>query len=116
MFYCPTFHGVECGASLPGAAVARIFAIEISQVPKIHFKTTKQAKSQHRPMMLTPDQEDAIVDLSKGGYPNGNFVNPRDVLSFVEEHFGKCLTYGWIESVLARSAARVCHTVVSPQE
>jgi hypothetical protein len=68
-------------------------------------------------MMLPPDQEDAlVVGFIKRGYPNGNFDSPRDVLSFVEEHFGKCFTYGWIESFLARNATGVCHVVVSPQE
>jgi hypothetical protein len=115
LFLCD-FAQEECGITLSAAIVARVFAIEASQVWKVRSKAKKQQKLPHRPPALLPDQEDALVALIETGYERGNFVTQRDVLNFVEDNFGKCLTYGWLRSFLSRNASRICRKTVSPQE
>jgi hypothetical protein len=43
-------------------------------------------------------------------------VTQREILSFVEEHFQKTVTYGWLESFLERWEGIVIRMTVVPQE
>jgi hypothetical protein len=66
VFLCAFAQG-ECGATVSDTVVARVFAIAASQVRKIRSKAKKQVKLPQRPLILPPDQEDAIVDLIERG-------------------------------------------------
>jgi hypothetical protein len=43
-------------------------------------------------------------------------VTQREILSFVEEHFQKTVTYGWLASFLERREGIVIRATVVPQE
>jgi hypothetical protein len=47
---------------------------------------------------------------------SGKYVTQREILSFVEEHFQKTVTYGWLASFLERWEGIVIRTTVVPQE
>jgi hypothetical protein len=46
----------------------------------------------------------------------GNFVTPRELLTFVEEPFQKFLTEGWLYSFLSRHCQDVKRAIVLPQK
>jgi hypothetical protein len=110
------FAQTKCATRLPGASVARVFEIHEDQVWKIQSKARKKLRTLDRGLALVPEQEDVVVALIETGYHQGNCTTRRDVLNFVESEFGKCLTYRWMHSFLARNEFRVCHAIVSPQE
>jgi hypothetical protein len=66
VFLCG-FAQVECDATRARAVVACVFAFEAFQVSKIRSKAKIQAKQTHHPLMLHPDQEDAIAHLIEKG-------------------------------------------------
>jgi hypothetical protein len=106
----------ECSTSLPAAIMGQVFEIHEAHVWKTRSKAQKTARPGHRPFALSSEQEDAIVALIERGYGDGNFVTHRYLLNFAESEFGNCLTYGWVHCFLARTASRVCQSIVSLQE
>jgi hypothetical protein len=88
----------------------------MSQVWIICFKTKELTKSSHNPPMLLLEQQIVIVAFIEMRYHNGNFVSQWDILNFIEDNFGKCLTYGWFDSFLSMNAFRFCQMIISPRE
>jgi hypothetical protein len=106
----------ECSISLPAAIIGQVFEIHEAHVWKIRLKAQKTARPGHRPFALCSEQKDAFVALIERGYRDGNFVTQRDLLNFAEPKFGRCLTYDWVHSFLARNASRVRQSTVCLQE
>jgi hypothetical protein len=98
----------------PQNSLLPLFNIQDPDVWKSQSKTQKKSRRAHRPLTFSSEQGDAVVTLTEGGHPIGNFTGQGNVLPFVE--FGKCVTYSWVDPLLARNESRVCRTIVSPQE
>jgi hypothetical protein len=99
----------ECSRALPAAIVAKVLGIRDSPVWRI------QSKWARRPLTPSSEQDDPVVASIESGYPIGSLTSPRYVLNIVEAEFGKCVTYGWMHSVLTGNEAGVYRTIVSPQ-
>jgi polysaccharide pyruvyl transferase WcaK-like protein len=90
--------------------------IEPSHVRKIRSKAEKKPKPPYRPAALNEDQTTAVAAFIENGHRTRNYVTQRDVLSFIETNFQKCLSYQWIASFLKKHANLICRSVVRPQE
>lgn len=111
-----SFAESECGISLDNRTLADIFQLTPPRVHQIRCKAALKPKVDHRPLTLTSDQEEAIDLFISGEASRGNFVTQRMVLRFVEENFGKSLTYGWIEGFLSRRTSQIEKMTIAPQE
>jgi hypothetical protein len=92
------------------------FGIEPSHARKIRSKTEKKPKPPDRPAALNGDQTAAVVAFIENSHRTRNYVTQRDILSFIETNFQKCLSYQWMASFLKRQANLICRSVVRPQE
>jgi hypothetical protein len=110
------FSETECGKLLPNQVLGYIFEIQESHVRKICSEAKTKARTPHRPLALNSEKENAAIEFIEAGHSKGNFVTQRSMLNFVEANFGKCLTYGWVATLLVRPADRICRAFVSPQE
>jgi hypothetical protein len=100
----------------PAPTIVHVFDIEMSQVWIIYFKTKELTKLSHNPLMLLLEQQIVIIAFIETRYHNGNFVSQWNILNFVEDNFGKYLTYGWFDSFLSMNASRFCQMIISPRE
>jgi hypothetical protein len=110
------FVKTEYSRSLTSEVLGQVFGIEPSQVRKIRSKAEKKPTSPYRPAALNEDQTAAVVAFIENGHRTRNYVTQRDVLSFIETNFQKCLRYQWMASFLKKRANLICRSVVRPQE
>jgi hypothetical protein len=93
-----------------------LYLIQELHVRKIRRKAKTKARAPHRPLVLTSEDENAVIEFIEAGHSKDNSV-PRGACSISWKPTSeKCLTYGWVTTFLVRHADRVCRTVVSPQE
>jgi hypothetical protein len=98
--------------NVPGHA----FGIEASQVRKIGLKADKKPKPLYGQPTLDEDQTTGLLAFIQSGYGAHNYVNQRDILSFIEDNYGKRLIYQWMASFLKSHDQLSCQSVVRPQE
>jgi hypothetical protein len=84
-------------------------------VSKVCSKARKSQKN-HRPLKLDETHEKPVLQFVQDGFTSGKYVAQRGVLSFVNEHFQKTVTYGWLASFMERWEGIVIRTTVVPQE
>jgi hypothetical protein len=84
-------------------------------VSKVRSKTRKRQKT-HRPLKLDKTQEKSVLQFVQDGFTLGKYVTQRGILRFVEEHFQKTVTHGWLASLLEQWEGIVIRTTVVPQE
>jgi hypothetical protein len=87
------FVKTEYSRSLTSERLGHAFGIEPSHVRKIRSKAEKKPKPPYRPAALNEDQTAAVVTFIENGHRTQNYVTQRDILSFVERNFQKCLSY-----------------------
>jgi hypothetical protein len=91
------FVKTEYSRSLTSEVLGQAFGIDPSHVRKIRSTAEKKPKPPYRPLALNEDQTAAVVALTENGHRTGNYVTQRDVLSFIETNFQKCLSInGWL--------------------
>jgi hypothetical protein len=73
--------------------LGQAFGIEPSHVRKIRSKAKKKPKPPYRSAALNEDQIAAVVAFTENGNRTRNYLTQRDVLSFIETNFQKCLSY-----------------------
>jgi hypothetical protein len=76
----------------------------------------EKAKTPDRPLKLDEAQEKSVLQFVQYGFTSREYVTQREILSFVEEHFRKTVTYGWLASFLERWEGIVIRTTVVAQE
>jgi hypothetical protein len=91
LFY--EFGKTEYSRSLTSEVPGQAFGIELSHVRKISLKAEKRPKPPCRPAALNEDQIAAVVAFIENGHGTRNSVTQREVLSFIETNFHKCLSY-----------------------
>jgi hypothetical protein len=96
--------------------LGQAFGIEPSHVRKIHSKAEKKPKPPYRPAALNKDQTAAVVAFIGNGHRTRNYVIQRDILSFIETNFQKCLNHQLMASFLKKHANLIGRSVVRPQE
>jgi hypothetical protein len=79
-------------------------------------KSAKEAKSPHRPLILTNDQEKAIRQMVRERAIAGIYVTQREVLNFVEAEFRKTLAHGWLKCFLKRYSGDIWKAILAPKE
>jgi hypothetical protein len=75
--------------------IAKIFNIQNHHVSSIRHKAYLKKKPPYRPTTLDSHQEENVVHFIQDGFDSWNYVTQREVLNYVEQNFGKILTYGW---------------------
>jgi transposase len=85
-------------------------------VSKIRSRSRKPQKPPHCPLKLDEAQEKSVLQFLQDGFTSGKYVTQREFLSFVEEHFQKTVTYGWLASFLELWESIVIRTTVVLQE
>jgi hypothetical protein len=115
VFFCD-FAKNEYSPELSAAIVTRPFDIQDSHVWKMQSKAQNRSKRPHPPLALSAEQEDAVAVLIERGSRIDDLTSQRDVHSFVESEFGKCMTNASVHSFLARNDSCLCRTLVLPQE
>jgi hypothetical protein len=110
------FVKTEYSGSLTSEVLDQTFGIEPSHVRKIRSKAQKKPKSPYRPAALNQDQTASVVAFIENRHRTRNYVPQRNVLSFIETNFQKCLSYQWIASFLKKDANLTCRSAVCPQE
>jgi hypothetical protein len=110
------FVKTEYSRSLTSEVLGQTFGIELAHVRKIRSKAEKKPKPPYRPAALNEDQTAAVVTFIENGHRTRNCVTQRDVLSFIERNFQKCLSCQWMVSFLKKHANLNCRSVVRPQE
>jgi hypothetical protein len=101
---------------LTSEVLGQAFGIEPSHVRKIRSKAEKAPKPPYPPAALNEYQVAAVVAFIENGHSRRNYITQRDVLSFIETNFQKCLSYQWMASFLKKHANMTCRSVVHPQE
>jgi hypothetical protein len=114
LFY--EFVKTEYSRSLASEMLGQAFGTEPSRVRKMGSKAEKNPKPPYRPAALNEDQTMEIVAFIENDHRTGNYVNQRDILSFIETNFQKCLSHQWIASFLNKHANLICRSLVRPQE
>jgi hypothetical protein len=109
------FVGSNCGIGLSNQVFARTFGIPPHHVLKVRSKARKPQKG-HRALRLDKAQEKSVLQFVQDGFTSGKYVTQKEILSFVEEHFQKTVTYGWLTSFLERWVGIIIRTTVMPQE
>jgi hypothetical protein len=79
-------------------------------------KYVPKPKPPYRPAALNEDQTAAVVAFIDNGHRTRNYVTQRDVLSFIETNFQKCLSYQWMASFLKKHVNLIGRSVIRPQE
>jgi hypothetical protein len=87
------FVKTEYSRSLTSEVFGQAFGIEPSHVRKIRSKAEKKPKFPYRPAALNEDQTAAVVPFIENRHRTRNYTTQRDVLSFIETNFQKCLSY-----------------------
>jgi transposase len=98
---------LECGITLDAAHLADVFELARGLVRTVRSKARARRKAPYRPRMLTEDQEQTACEFIRNGGRNGNFTEQRDLLNFVETHFRKTLTHGWMRSFFRRDGGEI---------
>jgi hypothetical protein len=106
----------EYSRSLTSEVLCQMFGIVPSHVRKIRSKAGKKPKHPYWSAALNENQRTAVVAFIENGHRTRNYVTQRDVLSFIETNFQKCLNYQWMASFLKKHANLICRSVVRPQE
>jgi hypothetical protein len=75
-----------------------------------------EEKLPYRPLTLDSHQEENVVHFIQDRFDSGNYVPQREVLNYVDQNFGKILTYGWSRIFLDRHRSQVTRAIVHPQE
>jgi hypothetical protein len=98
------FVKTEYSRSLTSKVLSQVFRIEPSHVREIRSKTEKKPKRPYRPAALNEDQTALVVAFIENGDRTWNRITQRDVLSFTEMTFQKCLSYQWMALFLKKHA------------
>jgi hypothetical protein len=106
------FVKTEYSRSLASEVLGQAFGIEPSHVRTIRSKAETSLSA--RP--LNEEQTAAVVAFIQNDHSTRNYVTQRDVLSFIETHFQKSLSYQWMVSFLKKHANLISRSVVRPQE
>jgi hypothetical protein len=77
--------------------VGMIFNIREHRVRSIHYKALIKKKPPYRPLALELQQEE-VVQFVRNGFAFENYVTQCEILNYVEQNFGKTLTYGWLRT------------------
>jgi hypothetical protein len=96
--------------------IAKIFSIQRHHVSSIRHKAHLKKRPPHRPPTLDSHQEENVVHFIQDGFDSGNYVTQSEILNYVEQNFGKILTYGGLRIVLDRHRSQVTRAIVCPQE
>jgi hypothetical protein len=96
--------------------IAKIFNIQYHHVSLIRRKAHLKKKHSDRPLTLDSHQEENVVHFIQDSFDSGNYVTQSEVLNYMEQNFGKILTYGWLRTFLDRHRSQVTRTIVHPQE
>jgi hypothetical protein len=88
----------ECHQTLTSDVIRHAFGIEASQVWKLCSKADKKPKPPDRPPALDEDQTAGVLAFIRNGYGTHSYVTQKDILSFIESNYRKCLTYEWMAS------------------
>jgi hypothetical protein len=110
------FVQTEYSRSRTSEVLGQAFGIEPSHVRKISSKTEKKPKPPDRPAALNEDQTAVVADFTENGHHTRNYVTQRDIHSFIEINFQKCLSYQSMASFLKKHANLICRSVFHPQE
>jgi hypothetical protein len=102
------FGKTEYSRSQTSEVLGQASGIETSHVKKMRSKAEKNPKSPYRPAALNEDQTAAVVAFIANGHRTRNYVTQRDVLSFIETNFQKCLSYQCMASFLKKHANLTC--------
>jgi hypothetical protein len=106
----------EYSRSLTSEVLDQAFGIEPSHVRKIRSKAEKEQKPPSRPAAFNDDQTAAVAASIENGHRKRNSVTQRDILSFIETSFHKCLSYQWMASFLKKHTNLICRSARRPQE
>jgi hypothetical protein len=110
------FVETEYSRSLTSEAFGQAFGTEPSHARKIRSKVEKKPKPPYRSATLNEDQTAAVVAFIENGHRTRNYVTQRDILSFIETNFQKCLSSQCMASFLKKRVNLIYRSVVRLQE
>lgn len=105
-----------CFKSANTKLLSVVYNITESNVRKILCRAKKQRKEIGRPFIFDADTENLIITEIRSKKNTHEFMTLSQIIKYVEENFKKALTYGWLNTFLARHQNSVKKTVISPQE
>jgi hypothetical protein len=88
----------ECHQTLTSDVIGHVFGIEASHVRKICSKAHKKPNPPYRSLSLEEDQTAGVLAFIRNGYGTHDYLTQRDILSFIESSYRKCLTSQWVAS------------------
>jgi hypothetical protein len=106
------FVNTEYSRSPISEVLGQAFGIEPSRVRKIRSKAEKNPTCPYRPAALNEGQTAGVVTFIENGHGTWNYVTQRDILSFIQTNFQKCLGYQWMALFLKKHANLICRSVV----
>jgi transposase len=120
LVFVRNYSAFECGLSINAKELASIYDISVGHVKKLLHAARRRKESpppiRGRPPILTEDQERELVTLLSSTPPNRQFFTKRELLDEVERRYGKILTYGWVETFLARHSEQITTATIHAQE
>ena len=96
--------------------LSTVFSLKESNIRKILYKSRKNPKDIGRPLKLSNEQEEVILNYIETRTKEGNFITISQMLKFVESEFHIVLSYDWANTFLDRHSDKICKSTVFPQE
>lgn len=110
------FLKINCSISANAKLLGEVFNISAGNVRKILCDFRKIKKEAGRPLALSVEQENILLNEIKSKEETGNYMTQSDIFSYIENNFKVSLTKGWLNNFIFRHSNAIQKTVVSPQE
>lgn len=106
----------NCYVSANNKTLSLVFDMRESNIRKVLCKARKKNRKIGRPLSLTEDQENMIIEEIVSKRTTFDFLTPNQILSFTEENTGKTITRGWLNSFIFRHSDVIANTYLNPQD